>query len=149
MGIISEGISLFYQGKGGQPFEIALQLDTIQQQGEIIIWLMPCCRIRNAGYLQAMSRRSLEHALQLAKQAFEMNPRYDIANLTTGLTAVNQPTCQPSFPLRFFYAAESTPSPISFYLLSVAGSLIGQPKRFAIQLSTLREVKKEHQRSTV
>ncbi|MFA0544195.1 winged helix family transcriptional regulator, partial [Vibrio sp. 10N.222.52.B7] len=32
--VISEGISLFYQGKGGQPFaEIALQLDTIQQQG--------------------------------------------------------------------------------------------------------------------
>ncbi len=32
--VISEGISLFYQGKGGQPFEdIAVQLNAIQQQG--------------------------------------------------------------------------------------------------------------------
>ncbi|CAH6784888.1 Transcriptional regulator [Vibrio chagasii] len=143
--VISEGISLFYQGKGGQPFEeIALQLDTIQQQGRdnyLVNALLSYSE--SLAYLQSHEQEDREHALQLAKQAFEMNPRCDIANLTLGLALLINQHANQAFPY-LFYAAESTPSPISFYLLSVADKLSDNPKGSQYNYQRYTEVKKEH-----
>ncbi|HAS25249.1 MAG TPA: transcriptional regulator, partial [Vibrio sp.] len=101
--VISEGISLFYQGKGGQPFEeIALQLDTIQQQGRdnyLVNALLSYSE--SLAYLQSHEQEDREHALQLAKQAFEMNPRCDIANLTLGLALLINQHANQAFPYLF------------------------------------------------
>ncbi|CAH7069162.1 Transcriptional regulator [Vibrio chagasii] len=143
--VISEGISLFYQGKGGQPFEeIALQLDTIQQQGRdnyLVNALLSYSE--SLAYLQSHEQEDREHALQLAKQAFETNPRCDIANLTLGLALLINQHANQAFPY-LFYAAESTPSPISFYLLSVADKLSDNPKGSQYNYQRYTEVKKEH-----
>ncbi|MEZ8860626.1 transcriptional regulator [Vibrio sp. 10N.247.311.51] len=143
--VISEGISLFYQGKGGQPFEeIALQLDSIQQQGRdnyLVNALLSYSE--SLAYLQNHEQEDREHALQLAKQAFEMNPRCDIANLTLGLALLINQHANQAFPY-LFYAAESTPSPISFYLLSVADKLSDNPKGSQYNYQRYTEVKKEH-----
>ncbi|CDU15327.1 winged helix-turn-helix domain-containing protein [Vibrio coralliirubri] len=143
--VISEGISLFYQGKGGQPFEeIALQLDTIQQQGRdnyLVNALLSYSE--SLAYLQNHEQEDREHALQLAKQAFEMNPRCDIANLTLGLALLINQHANQAFPY-LFYAAESTPSPISFYLLSVADKLSDNPKGSQYNYQRYTEVQKEH-----
>ncbi|MEZ9544986.1 MULTISPECIES: winged helix-turn-helix domain-containing protein [Vibrio] len=143
--VISEGISLFYQGKGGQPFEeIALQLDTIQQQGRdnyLVNALLSYSE--SLAYLQNHEQEDREHALQLAKQAFEMNPRCDIANLTLGLALLINQHANQAFPY-LSYAAESTPSPISFYLLSVADKLSDNPKGSQYNYQRYTEVKKEN-----
>ncbi|MCC4861150.1 winged helix-turn-helix domain-containing protein [Vibrio splendidus] len=143
--VISEGISLFYQGKGGQPFaEIALQLDTIQQQGRdnyLVNALLSYSE--SLAYLQSHEQEDREHALQLAKQAFEMNPRCDIANLTLGLALLINQHANQAFPY-LFYAAESTPSPISFYLLSVADKLSDNPEGSQYNYQRYTEVKKEY-----
>ncbi|CDT45935.1 Transcriptional regulator [Vibrio coralliirubri] len=143
--VISEGISLFYQGKGGQPFEeIALQLDSIQQQGRdnyLVNALLSYSE--SLAYLQNHKQEDREHALQLAKQAFEMNPRCDIANLTLGLALLINQHANQAFPY-LFYAAESTPSPISFYLLSVADKLSDNPKGSQYNYQRYTEVQKEH-----
>ncbi|WP_333913591.1 winged helix-turn-helix domain-containing protein [Vibrio coralliirubri] len=143
--VISEGISLFYQGKGGQPFEeIALQLDTIQQQGRdnyLVNALLSYSE--SLAYLQNHEQEDREHALQLARQAFEMNPRCDIANLTLGLALLINQHANQAFPY-LFYAAESTPSPISFYLLSVADKLSDNPKGSQYNYQRYTEVQKEH-----
>ncbi|ROO66653.1 transcriptional regulator [Vibrio crassostreae] len=143
--VISEGISLFYQGKGGQPFEeIALQLDTIQQQGRdnyLVNALLSYSE--SLAYLQNHEQEDREHALQLAKQAFEMNPRCDIANLTLGLALLINQHANQAFPY-LSYAAESTPSPISFYLLSVADKLSDNPKGSQYNYQRYTDVKKEH-----
>ncbi|UOE80652.1 winged helix-turn-helix domain-containing protein [Vibrio splendidus] len=143
--VISEGISLFYQGKGGQPFaDIALQLDTIQQQGRdnyLVNALLSYSE--SLAYLQSHEQEDREHALQLAKQAFEMNPRCDIANLTLGLALLINQHANQAFPY-LFYAAESTPSPISFYLLSVADKLSDNPEGSQYNYQRYTEVKKEY-----
>lgn len=143
--VISEGISLFYQGKGGQPFEeIALQLDSIQQQGRdnyLVNALLSYSE--SLAYLQNHEQEHREHALQLARQAFEMNPRCDIANLTLGLALLINQHANQAFPY-LFYAAESTPSPISFYLLSVADKLSDNPKGSQYNYQRYTEVQKEH-----
>ncbi|MEZ9127934.1 transcriptional regulator [Vibrio splendidus] len=143
--VISEGISLFYQGKGGQPFaDIALQLDTIQQQGRdnyLVNALLSYSE--SLSYLQSHEQEDREHALQLAKQAFEMNPRCDIANLTLGLALLINQHANQAFPY-LFYAAESTPSPISFYLLSVADKLSDNPEGSQYNYQRYTEVKKEY-----
>ncbi|MEZ9699969.1 transcriptional regulator [Vibrio sp. 10N.261.46.E12] len=143
--VISEGISLFYQGKGGQPFdEIALQLDTIQQQGRdnyLVNALLSYSE--SLAYLQNHEQEGREHALQLAKQAFEMNPRCDIANLTLGLALLINQHANQAFPY-LSYAAESTPSPISFYLLSVADKLSDNPKGSQYNYQRYTEVNREH-----
>ncbi|MEZ8111337.1 winged helix-turn-helix domain-containing protein [Vibrio splendidus] len=143
--VISEGISLFYQGKGGQPFEeIALQLDTIQQQGRdnyLVNALLSYSE--SLAYLQSHEQEDREQALQLAKQAFEMNPRCDIANLTLGLALLINQHANQAFPY-LFYAAESTPSPISFYLLSVADKLSDNPEGSQYNYQRYTEVKKEY-----
>ncbi|CAK1930984.1 winged helix-turn-helix domain-containing protein [Vibrio crassostreae] len=143
--VISEGISSFYQGKGGQPFEeIALQLDTIQQQGRdnyLVNALLSYSE--SLAYLQSHEQEDREHALQLAKQAFEMNPRCDIANLTLGLALLINQHANQAFPY-LSYAAESTPSPISFYLLSVADKLSDNPKGSQYNYQRYTEVKKEN-----
>ncbi|WP_215404518.1 winged helix-turn-helix domain-containing protein [Vibrio gigantis] len=143
--VISEGISLFYQGKGGQPFEdIAVQLDAIQQQGRdnyLVNALLSYSE--SLAYLQNSEQEDRERALQLAKQAFEMNPRCDIANLTLGLALLINQHANQAFPY-LSYAAESTPSPISFYLLSVADKLSDNPKGSQYNYQRYTEVKKEH-----
>ncbi|MEZ8197831.1 winged helix-turn-helix domain-containing protein [Vibrio splendidus] len=143
--VISEGISLFYQGKGGQPFaDIALQLDTIQKQGRdnyLVNALLSYSE--SLAYLQSHEQEDREHALQLAKQAFEMNPRCDIANLTLGLALLINQHANQAFPY-LFYAAESTPSPISFYLLSVADKLSDNPEGSQYNYQRYTEVKKEY-----
>ncbi|CAK1695925.1 winged helix-turn-helix domain-containing protein [Vibrio crassostreae] len=143
--VISEGISLFYQGKGGQTIEeIALQLDTIQQQGRdnyLVNALLSYSE--SLAYLQSHEQEDREHALQLAKQAFEMNPRCDIANLTLGLALLINQHANQAFPY-LSYAAESTPSPISFYLLSVADKLSDNPKGSQYNYQRYTEVKKEN-----
>ena len=143
--VISEGISLFYQGKGGQPFEdIAVQLDMIQQQGRdnyLVNALLSYSE--SLAYLQNSEQEDRERALELAKQAFEMNPRCDIANLTLGLALLINQHANQAFPY-LSYAAESTPSPISFYLLSVADKLSDNPKGSQYNYQRYTEVKKEH-----
>lgn len=143
--VISEGISLFYQGKGGQPFEdIAVQLDMIQKQGRdnyLVNALLSYSE--SLAYLQNSEQEDRERALQLAKQAFEMNPRCDIANLTLGLALLINQHANQAFPY-LSYAAESTPSPISFYLLSVADKLSDNPKGSQYNYQRYTEVKKEH-----
>ena len=143
--VISEGISLFYQGKGGQPFEnIAVQLDMIQQQGRdnyLVNALLSYSE--SLAYLQNSEQEDRERALQLAKQAFEMNPRCDIANLTLGLALLINQHANQAFPY-LSYAAESTPSPISFYLLSVSDKLSDNPKGSQYNYQRYTEVKKEH-----
>ncbi|MDD1824408.1 winged helix-turn-helix domain-containing protein [Photobacterium sp. ZSDE20] len=143
--VISEGISLFYQGKGGQPFEdIAVQLDAIQQQGRdnyLVNALLSYSE--SLAYLQNSEQEDRERALQLAKQAFEMNPRCDIANLTLGLALLINQHANQAFPY-LSYAAESTPSPISFYLLSVADKLSDNPKGSQYNYQRYTDVKKEH-----
>ncbi|MEZ9316929.1 winged helix-turn-helix domain-containing protein [Vibrio lentus] len=143
--VISEGISLFYQGKGGQPFsDIATQLETIQQQGRdnyLVNALLSYSE--SLAYLQGHEQEDREQALLLAKQAFEMNPRCDIANLTLGLALLINQHANQAFPY-LSYAAESTPSPISFYLLSVADKLSDNPKGSQYNYQRYTEVKKEH-----
>ncbi|PMM56857.1 winged helix-turn-helix domain-containing protein [Vibrio lentus] len=143
--VISEGISLFYQGKGGQPFsDIATQLETIQQQGRdnyLVNALLSYSE--SLAYLQDHEQEDREQALLLAKQAFEMNPRCDIANLTLGLALLINQHANQAFPY-LSYAAESTPSPISFYLLSVADKLSDNPKGSQYNYQRYTEVKKEH-----
>ncbi|MEZ9566470.1 transcriptional regulator [Vibrio artabrorum] len=142
--VISEGISLFYQGKGGQPFEdIALQLAIIRHQGRdnyLVNALLSYSE--SLAYLQNHKQEDREQSLQLAKQAFEMNPRCDIANLTLGLALLINQHANQAFPY-LSYAAESTPSPISFYLLSAADKLSDNPKGSQYNYQRYTEMKKE------
>lgn len=142
--VISEGISLFYQGKGGPAFsDIAQQLNTIQQQGRdnyLVSALLSYSE--SLTYLHEHKQADRKQALHLAKQAFELNPRCDIANLTLGLALLINQHPNQAFPY-LFYAAESTPSPISFYLLSVADKLADNPKGSQYNYQRYTEMKKE------
>lgn len=142
--VISEGISLFYQGKGGPAFsDIAQQLNTIQQQGRdnyLVSALLSYSE--SLTYLHEHKQADRKQALYLAKQAFELNPRCDIANLTLGLALLINQHPNQAFPY-LFYAAESTPSPISFYLLSVADKLADNPKGSQYNYQRYTEMKKE------
>ncbi len=142
--VISEGISLFYQGKGGPAFsDIAQQLNTIQQQGRdnyLVSALLSYSE--SLTYLHEHKQADRKQALHLAKQAFELNPRCDIANLTMGLALLINQHPNQAFPY-LFYAAESTPSPISFYLLSVADKLADNPKGSQYNYQRYTEMKKE------
>ncbi|ELI6446751.1 winged helix-turn-helix domain-containing protein [Photobacterium damselae] len=142
--VISEGISLFYQGKGGPAFsDIAQQLNTIQQQGRdnyLVNALLSYSE--SLTYLHEHKQADRKQALHLAKQAFELNPRCDIANLTLGLALLINQHPNQAFPY-LFYAAESTPSPISFYLLSVADKLADNPKGSQYNYQRYTEMKKE------
>ena len=94
-------------------------------------------------YLREHKQEDREQALHSAKQAFELNPRCDIANLTLGLALLINQHPNQAFPY-LFYAAESTPSPISFYLLSVADKLADNPKGSQYNYQRYTEMKKEH-----
>ncbi|MGR5444076.1 winged helix-turn-helix domain-containing protein [Vibrio jasicida] len=143
--VISEGISLFYQGKGGPAFsDIAQQLNTIQQQGRDSYLVSALLSYSESlAYLREHKQEDREQALHSAKQAFELNPRCDIANLTLGLALLINQHPDQAFPY-LFYAAESTPSPISFYLLSVADKLADNPKGSQYNYQRYTEMKKEH-----
>ncbi|WP_447474741.1 winged helix-turn-helix domain-containing protein [Vibrio harveyi] len=143
--VISEGISLFYQGKGGPAFsDIAQQLNAIQQQGRDSYLVSALLSYSESlAYLREHKQEDREQALHSAKQAFELNPRCDIANLTLGLALLINQHPNQAFPY-LFYAAESTPSPISFYLLSVADKLADNPKGSQYNYQRYTEMKKEH-----
>ncbi|MFZ3529410.1 winged helix-turn-helix domain-containing protein [Vibrio harveyi] len=143
--VISEGISLFYQGKGGPAFsDIAQQLNAIQQQGRDSYLVSALLSYSESlAYLREHKQEDREQALHSAKQAFEQNPRCDIANLTLGLALLINQHPNQAFPY-LFYAAESTPSPISFYLLSVADKLADNPKGSQYNYQRYTEMKKEH-----
>ncbi|WP_038876954.1 winged helix-turn-helix domain-containing protein [Vibrio jasicida] len=143
--VISEGISLFYQGKGGPAFsDIVQQLNTIQQQGRDSYLVSALLSYSESlAYLREHKQEDREQALHSAKQAFELNPRCDIANLTLGLALLINQHPDQAFPY-LFYAAESTPSPISFYLLSVADKLADNPKGSQYNYQRYTEMKKEH-----
>lgn len=142
--IISAGISLFYQGKGNIALDsVAKQLEIIKGQGREN-YLVNSLLSYNASlrFLQNGSQADQEIALQLANQAFEMNPRCDIANLTLGLALLLNGRNDQAFPY-LFYAAESTPSPISFYLLSVVDAQSQNPRGAAYHYQCYSDMKKE------
>ncbi|MGR5066473.1 winged helix-turn-helix domain-containing protein [Photobacterium sp. DNB22_13_2] len=142
--VISAGISLFYQGKGNIALDsVAKQLQTIKEQGREN-YLVNSLLSYNASlrFLQNGSKADQEMSLQLANQAFEMNPRCDIANLTLGLALLLNGRNDQAFPY-LFYAAESTPSPISFYLLSVVDIQSHNPRGAAYHYQCYSDMKKE------
>jgi len=143
--VISEGISLFYQGKGGNNLaDITAKLRDIQQSGRDN-YLVNALLSYSASlqFLQTGEQGNKAEALQLAKQAFEQNPRCDIANLTLGLALLINQNANQAYPY-LFYAAESTPSPISFYLLSVVDKQSGNPKGSKYNYQRFSALKKEH-----
>lgn len=93
-------------------------------------------------FLQSGNEYDKELALSLAHQAFEMNPRCDIANLTLGLALLLNERNDQAFPY-LFYAAESTPSPISFYLLSIVDTQSENPRGAAYHYQCYSDMKKE------
>ncbi len=142
---ISAGISLFYQGKGGEAFKpITQQLQQIQQQGRdnyLVNALLSYAA--SLDYLEGQKQKSQSQSLVLAKQAFEMNPRCDIANLTLGLALLINNQHDQSYPY-LFYAAESTPSPISYYLLSVTEQSANNPKSSQYNYQRFEGLQKEN-----
>ncbi|MGF1871067.1 winged helix-turn-helix domain-containing protein [Photobacterium indicum] len=142
--VISEGISLFYQGKGKKALDkVTEKLNIIQVEGRgnyLVSSLLSYSE--SLHYLKSNNDIQKKQALVLAKQAFEMNPRCDIANLTLGLALLLNDHNDQAFPY-LFYAAESTPSPISYYLLSVVDKKADNPRGAAYHYQRYTEMKKE------
>jgi DNA-binding winged helix-turn-helix (wHTH) protein len=142
--VISEGISLFYQGKGKKALDkVTEKLNIIQVEGRgnyLVSSLLSYSE--SLHYLKSNNDIQKKQALVLAKQAFEMNPRCDIANLTLGLALLLNDHNDQAFPY-LFYAAESTPSPISYYLLSVVDKKANNPRGAAYHYQRYTEMKKE------
>lgn len=142
---ISAGISLFYQGKGGDAFKpITKQLQEIKQKGRdnyLVNALLSYTA--SLDYLEGQNQVSKSQSLVLAKQAFEMNPRCDIANLTLGLALLINNRHDQSYPY-LFYAAKSTPSPISYYLLSVTEQSANNPKGSQYNYQRYENLQKEN-----
>ncbi|PSU49174.1 transcriptional regulator [Photobacterium frigidiphilum] len=142
--VISEGISLFYQGKGKKALDkVTEKLNIIQAEGRgnyLVSSLLSYSE--SLHYLKSNNDIQKKQALELAKQAFEMNPRCDIANLTLGLALLLNDRSDQAFPY-LFYAAESTPSPISYYLLSVVDKQADNPRGAAYHYQCYTEMKKE------
>jgi DNA-binding winged helix-turn-helix (wHTH) protein len=142
--VISAGISLFYQGKGKEPLaKIEEQLNIIKSEGRgnyLVYSLLSYST--SLHYLKSGNDIQKDQALVFAKKAFEMNPRCDIANLTLGLALLLNGHSDQAFPY-LFYAAESTPSPISYYLLSVVDKQADNPRGAAYHYQCYTEMKKE------
>ncbi|PSW16168.1 transcriptional regulator [Photobacterium rosenbergii] len=141
---ISAGISLFYQGKGNIALDaVAEQLQMIKAQGRENYLVNSLLSYHSSlAFLQSGNEYDKELALSLAHQAFEMNPRCDIANLTLGLALLLNERNDQAFPY-LFYAAESTPSPISFYLLSIVDTQSENPRGAAYHYQCYSDMKKE------
>lgn len=142
--VISEGISLFYQGKGKKALDkVTEKLNIIQVEGRgnyLVSSLLSYSE--SLHYLKSNNDIQKKQALVLAKQAFEMNPRCDIANLTLGLALLLNGHSDQAFPY-LFYAAESTPSPISYYLLSIVDKQADNQRGAAYHYQCYTEMKKE------
>ncbi|MFC1237023.1 winged helix-turn-helix domain-containing protein [Vibrio sp. F74] len=127
--IIAKGISLFYQGKGFQELDgIEKELVELREQGRDYYLLdslgsyISSMRYLNQGQLEDKHR-----ALTQANQAFEKNPRCNIANTTLGLALLLNDRSEQAYPY-LFYASENSPSPLSYYLLSIADQQSNNPR---------------------
>ncbi|MGF1690771.1 winged helix-turn-helix domain-containing protein [Photobacterium kagoshimensis] len=126
---ISKGISLFYQGKGTESFSgLSSELEMIKRQGRdnyLIEALFSYMSSMN--YLETKDSEDKRLALSYAKRAFEKNPRCNIANISLGLALIVNNQSEQAYPY-LFYAAENSPSPLSYYLLSIADLQANNPK---------------------
>ncbi|OAN11448.1 hypothetical protein A3K86_21135 [Photobacterium jeanii] len=127
--VISKGISLFYQGKNADSFKLLLpEFDKIKQQGRDNYLLDALfAYAASMQYLNDHLDDNKQQALIHAKAAFEKNPRCNIANISLGLALIVNNHSEQAYPY-LFYAAENSPSPLSYYLLSVADSQADNPK---------------------
>lgn len=127
--IIAKGISLFYQGKGFQELDgIEQELIALREQGRQYYLLDSLASyISSMRYLNQGKLKDKHLALNQANQAFEKNPRCNIANTTLGLALLLNDRSEQAYP-HLFYAAENSPSPLSYYLLSVADQQSNNPQ---------------------
>lgn len=127
--IIAKGISFFYQGKGFQELnEIEQELIALKEQGRNYYLLDSLgSYISSMRYLNRGKLKDKHLALNQANQAFEKNPRCNIANTTLGLALLLNDKSEQAYP-HLFYAAENSPSPLSYYLLSIADQLSNNPQ---------------------
>ncbi|KFA98896.1 winged helix-turn-helix domain-containing protein [Vibrio sp. ER1A] len=127
--VISDGISQFYLGGGNDAFvKLSPMLENIQSQGRgnyLVSALLSYSA--SVDYLQSGDDQTRLEGLKLGQKAFELNPRCDIANLTLGLALLLNQRADQAIPY-LFYAAKSTPTPIGYYLLSVADKQVGNLK---------------------
>ncbi|WP_230460295.1 hypothetical protein, partial [Sansalvadorimonas verongulae] len=142
--VISSGISLFYQGRGGEQMQpVTEKLKIMKQEGRdsyLVDGLLSY--IASLNYLQTGSEQEKENALQLAKDAFNKDPRCDIANVTLGLALLLNNRGDQSYPY-LYYASKSTPSPLSFYLLSIVDGLSQNPRGSSHYHQLFTELQKE------
>ena len=142
--IISSGISMFYQGRGSEQMKhIAEKLDIMKQQGRdsyLVDGLLSY--VSSLNYLQNGSEQEKENALTLAQEAFNKDPRCDIANVTLGLALLLNNRGDQSYPY-LFYASKSAPSPLSFYLLSIIDGLAQNPRGSSHYHRLFTEMQKE------
>ncbi|OZS42239.1 transcriptional regulator [Photobacterium sanguinicancri] len=126
---ISKGISLFYQGKGAESFKgLSSELEMIKRQGRDNYLLEALFSyISSMNSLNTSSSEDKRLALSYAKEAFEKNPRCNIANISLGLALIVNNQSEQAYPY-LFYAAENSPSPLSYYLLSIADQQANNPK---------------------
>ena len=143
--VISSAISLFFQGGGGEEIEdVAKQLNMIKAQGRdnyLVDGLLSY--ISSVNYLQSGNDSDRDNALSLAQEAFNKDPRCDIANLTLGLSLLLHSHSDQAYPY-LFYASESAPSALSFYLLSVADKLSHNPRGSSHYHKRFTEMNKEN-----
>ena len=119
--VIAKGVSLFYQGKGFQELDgLEKELIELREQGRNYYLLDSIgSYISSMRYLNQRQLKDKHLALNQANQAFERNPRCNIANTTLGLALLLNDRSEQAYPY-LFYAAENSPSPLSYYLLSIA-----------------------------
>lgn len=117
---ISEGISLFYQGNGQREFaDIKIRLEEIinESRDNYLVYSL-LSYISSVDYLKDGNDTEKKKALDFAYKAFDKNPRCDMANISLGLALILNNDTEKAFPY-LYYAAESAPSPLSYYLLNI------------------------------
>jgi DNA-binding winged helix-turn-helix (wHTH) protein len=142
--VISEGISIFYHGEGGEKFsDIAEQLQRMKAMGRenyLINSLLSYSA--SLKYLNSGGESNLRLSLQLARRGFEMSPRCDISNLTLGLALILNQRFDEAYPY-LTYATENATSPLGLFLLSVADMHSGDPQQaghnYTLYLQTQKE----------
>jgi DNA-binding winged helix-turn-helix (wHTH) protein len=143
--VISQGISIFYRGEGGETFyNIASQLQRMKAQGRenyLINSLLSYAA--SLKYLNTGGESNRKLSLQLAKRAFEMSPRCDISNLTLGLALILNQRFEEAYPY-LIYATENATSPLGFFLLSVADMHSGDPQEAEQHYKRFLQTQKEN-----
>lgn len=119
--IIARAISLFYQGKGATELEVMEnELKKLKNSGRSYYLLDSLSSyISTMKFLNDRDESNRQLALLQAEEAFEQNPRCNIANTTLGMALLLNNEVEKAYPYLFF-AAESSPSPVNYYLLGVA-----------------------------